>query len=270
MGVKSVSLPITIRNSMQHIYQDWQAARQKGDKKFVVLIDPDKLRVRELEKVIELSLEGGVDYFFIGGSLVVNDMLDQVLKSIRERCTIPMILFPGNSFQLSYRADALLFLSLISGRNAELLIGKHVITAPFLKMSPLEIISTGYMLIDGGIQTTVQYMSNTTPIPANKEDIAVCTAMAGELLGLKMIYMDAGSGALKPVPPAMIEAVSGAIQVPLIVGGGIKTPEKVAENLKSGADIIVVGNAIESRPELIVEMSAAFREFKPGKSSDAV
>ncbi len=270
MELKSVSLPSTIINSMQNIYQDWQAARQTGDKKFVVLIDPDKLRVRELEKVIELSITSGVDYFFIGGSLVVNDMLDQVLKSIREKCTIPMVLFPGNSFQLSYRADALLFLSLISGRNAELLIGKHVITAPFLKMSPLEIISTGYMLIDGGIQTTVQYMSNTTPIPANKEDIAVCTAMAGELLGLKMIYMDAGSGAVKPIPAAMIEAVSGAISIPLIVGGGIKTPEKVAENLKSGADIIVVGNAIESRPELIVEMSAAFREFKPGKSSDAV
>lgn len=270
LGVDGVSLRLTINNTMHGIYQDWSAARSNGEKKFVVLIDPDKLRLRELEKVIDLAVMGGVDYFFIGGSLVVNDMLDSVLKSIREKCPIPMVLFPGNSFQLSYRADALLFLSLISGRNAELLIGKHVVAAPFLKMSPLEIIPTGYMLIDGGIQTTVQYMSNTTPIPSNKEDIAVCTAMAGEMLGLKMMYLDAGSGAVKPVPAAMVEAVSGAINIPLIVGGGIKTPEKIAENLKSGADIVVVGNAIEGRPELIVEMSAAFREFKPTSSSDAV
>ena len=128
-------------------------------------------------------MECGVDYFFIGGSLVVNNMLDDVLKDIRERCTIPMVLFPGNSFQLSYRADALLFLSLISGRNPELLIGQHVISAPFLKMSPLEIISTGYILVDGGVMTSVQYMSNTYPIPAHKDDIAVCTALAGEMLG---------------------------------------------------------------------------------------
>lgn len=255
---------------MHSVYRDWSMARKNGEKKLVVLIDPDKLRVKELEKVIDLAGIAGVDYFFIGGSLVVNDMLDQVLKSIREKCPVPIVLFPGNSFQLSYRADALLFLSLISGRNAELLIGKHVITAPFLKMSPLEIISTGYMLIDGGVTTTVQYMSNTTPIPAGKEDIAVCTAMAGELLGLKMIYLDAGSGAINPVPAAMIEAVSGAIDIPLIVGGGIKTPEKVMENLKSGADILVVGNAIEERPELMLDLGAAFREFKSGALSNVV
>ncbi|MBK8698913.1 MAG: geranylgeranylglyceryl/heptaprenylglyceryl phosphate synthase [Saprospiraceae bacterium] len=255
---------------MHGIYQQWTDARKDGDKKFVVLIDPDKLRLRGLERVISLAMESEVDYFFIGGSLVVNDMLDGVLKSIREQCKIPMVLFPGNSFQLSYRADALLFLSLISGRNAELLIGKHVITAPFLKVSPLEIISTGYMLVDGGIQTTVQYMSNTTPIPHNKEDIALCTAMAGEMLGLKMLYLDAGSGAERPVSGAMIEAVSSATNIPLIVGGGIKTPEKVEENLKWGADIIVVGNAIEHHPELIKEMSCVFREFKPRFRTDAV
>jgi phosphoglycerol geranylgeranyltransferase len=253
---------------MHDIYNQWIQAKQKREKKFVVLIDPDKLRLRKMDQVIDLAREAGVDYFFIGGSLVVNDMLDSVLKSIKDRCDIPMVLFPGNSFQLSYKADALLFLSLISGRNAELLIGKHVITAPFLKMSPLEIISTGYMLIDGGISTTVQYMSNTIPIPANKEDIAVCTAIAGELLGLKMIYMDAGSGALKPVPTAMVEAVSSAISIPLIVGGGIKDPRKIEENLNAGADIIVVGNAIEYEPTLIKELASAFDAFKPSMQGD--
>ncbi len=242
------------------IYQQFLDAKTNGEKKFVVLIDPDKVRLGKIQKVLELSVEAGVDYFFIGGSLVVNDMLDYVLKSMKDMCQIPMILFPGNSFQLSYKADGLLFLSLISGRNADLLIGKHVITAPFLKMSPLEIISTGYMLIDGGIMTSVQYMSNTSPIPANKEDIALCTAMAGELLGLKQIYMDAGSGAKNPISESMINTVSSAINIPLIIGGGISTPEKAAANAKAGADVIVVGNAIEKDPQLIMDISRAIHE----------
>ena len=202
-------------------------------------------------------MDANVDYFFIGGSLIVNDMLDNVLSEIKKACDIPMVLFPGNSFQLSYKADAILFLSLISGRNAELLIGKHVITAPYLKMSPLEIISTGYMLIDGGVNSTVQYMSNTSPIPHQKDDIAMCTAMAGEMLGMKMMYLDAGSGAKTPVSTSMIENVAGAINIPLIVGGGIRTPEKAQENVLAGADLIVVGNAIEKDPALIREMSIA-------------
>jgi putative glycerol-1-phosphate prenyltransferase len=242
------------------LYPEFLNAKLNGNKKFVVLIDPDKVRLGKIQKVLEMSVEAGVDYFFIGGSLVVNDMLDYVLKSMKETCQIPMILFPGNSLQLSYKADALLFLSLISGRNADLLIGKHVITAPFLKISPLEIISTGYMLIDGGIMTSVQYMSNTNPIPANKEDIAMCTAMAGEMLGLKQIYMDAGSGALNPISEAMISTVSGSINIPLIVGGGISTPEKAAANAKAGADVIVVGNAIEKDPFLIKEIALAVHE----------
>ncbi len=244
------------------LYKDIQEAKRKGEKKFVVLIDPDKVRLGKIDKVLQLAMDANVDYFFIGGSLIVNNMLDEVLINIKKKCNIPMILFPGNSMQLSYRADGLLFLSLISGRNAELLIGKHVITAPFLKMSPLEIMSTGYMLIDGGVPTTVQYMSNTTPIPAAKDDIAMTTAMAGELLGLKMIYMDAGSGAINPVPTSMIESVSGATDIPLIVGGGIRTPEKAEENARAGADLIVVGNAIEKDPELIMDMSAAIHSVK--------
>lgn len=243
-----------------NLYNSILEAKTAGKKKFVVLIDPDNVRLGKLDKVLELSRDANVDYFFIGGSLVVNDMLDMVLANIKKTTQIPTILFPGNSFQLSYKADGLLFLSLISGRNADLLIGKHVITAPFLKISPLEIMSTGYMLVDGGISTTVQYMSNTTPIPANKDDIALCTAMAGELLGLKMIYMDAGSGAQNPISTSMIEAVSTAIDIPLIVGGGIRTPEKAFENVKAGADVIVVGNAIEKDPQLIKEMAAAVHE----------
>ena len=233
------------------------AAKAAGKKRFAVLIDPDKLRTKRLDEVVNLSIEAGVDYFFIGGSLIVNNMLDQVLIGIKERCNIPLVLFPGNSFQLSYRADALLFLSLISGRNPELLIGNHVISAPYLKISPLEIMSCGYMLVDGGTATTVSYMSNTTPIPANKADIAMCTAIAGEMLGLKLMYLDAGSGAQRPVPAELISAVSSAIEVPLIVGGGIRDPERVRQNIEAGADVIVVGNAIEGEPNLIKELAAA-------------
>ena len=246
---------------MQQLYTNLLAAKSAGEKRLAILIDPGKLNLRRLEQTVDLAQECGVHYLFIGGSLVVNDLLDSILAGIRERCSIPLVLFPGNSFQLSYRADALLFLSLISGRNPELLIGQHVISAPFLKMSPLEIISTGYMLIDGGVQTAVQYMSNTYPIPADKNDIAVCTAMAGEMLGLKMIYLDAGSGAKNPVSESMVEAVRATIQVPLIVGGGIRTPEQAAAQLRAGADVLVVGNAVEERPELIQELSAVVADI---------
>ncbi len=239
------------------LYQDLLKAKKENEKKLAVLIDPDKVRLDKVQEVLHNAIKAKVDYFFIGGSLVVNDMLDKCLESIKEICDIPMILFPGNSYQLSYRADAILFLSLISGRNADLLIGQHVIAAPFIKMSPLEVLPTGYMLIDGGVSTTVSYISNTKPIPADKEDIAVCTAVAGELLGLKMIFMDAGSGAKEPISTDMISSVSGAIQLPLIVGGGIKTPEKALANVQAGADVVVIGTAFEKDPNLIMEISDA-------------
>ena len=239
------------------LYESLQNAKQNGQKKFVVLIDPDKVRLGNMDKVLDLAVKAKVDYFFIGGSLIVNNMLDHCLETIKKASNIPMILFPGNSFQLSYKADGILFLSLISGRNAELLIGKHVITAPYLKVSPLEILPTGYMLIDGGVPTTVSYMSNTQPIPASKDDVALVTAVAGEMLGLKLMYMDAGSGAQNPVSESMIQTVSGGLDIPLIVGGGIRTPEKALANAKAGADVIVVGNAIEKDPNLIIEMAEA-------------
>jgi len=247
----------TIRS---HIYNDLLIARQQGRKKLAVLIDPDKMRLGALEQIIDLSVRCKVNYFFIGGSLIVNSQLDQCLQMIRKQCNIPLVLFPGNSYQLSFHADAILFLSLVSGRNPDLLIGQHVIAAPYLKLSPLEILPTGYMLIDGGVGTTVQYISNTTPIPANKSDIAVCTAMAAEMLGLKLIFMDAGSGALRPIPSEMIEAVRGATSIPIIIGGGIKSTEKVRENLSAGADVIVIGNAFESDPSLLIDIAATIHE----------
>jgi len=246
---------------METIYHQLAKAKESGQKKLAVLIDPDKIRLGGLDKILILAKEAKVDYFFIGGSLIVNNMLDKCLTAIKEACDIPMVLFPGDSYQLSYRADAILFLSLISGRNADLLIGKHVISAPYLKMSPLEVLSTGYMLIDGGVPTTVSYMSNTVPIPSNKNDIAICTAIAGEMLGLKLMYMDAGSGAQIPISASMIEEVAGAVSCPLIVGGGIRTPGKALENAKAGADVIVVGNAIEKDPNLIKEMATAIHSI---------
>jgi len=234
-----------------------QDAKNTGKKKFAVLIDPDKMSMGNMDEIIELAIEAKVDYFFIGGSLIVNNMLDKCLTDIKEKCDIPTILFPGNNFQLSFRADGILFLCLISGRNPELLIGNHVLAAPYLKISPLEILPTGYILVDGGIQTTVRYISNTNPIPHAKDDIALCTALAGEMLGQKLMFMDAGSGAKTPVSTSMIEAVSSAVSVPLIVGGGISTPEKALANVKAGADVIVVGNAIEKDANLIKEIGAA-------------
>ncbi len=246
------------------IYSSFQAQYRAGKKQFVVLIDPDHAHGSYIKRVKELAQKGIVDCFFVGGSLMVNNMLDSTIVDIKKEIDIPIILFPGSTLQVSYRADALLYLSLISGRNPDLLIGKHVETAPFLKLSPLEILSTGYMLIDGGVPTTVSYMSNTYPIPNNKVDIAVCTAIAGEMLGLKMIFMDAGSGAKTPVTAEMIEAVNGATDIPLIVGGGIRTPERAAASARAGADLIVVGNAIEKDPGLIEEMAAAVHEQSAG------
>jgi phosphoglycerol geranylgeranyltransferase len=241
----------------QAIYNTFAEAKQHGQKKFVVLIDPDKVKVSNIDRVLNLAELAKVDYIFLGGSLVVKDMMSECVNAIRNTTNIPIVIFPGDIGQINTEADALLFLSLISGRNPEMLIGKHVVAAPLLKKSPLEIISTGYMLIDGGSTTTAIYMSGSLPIPANKNDIAVCTAMAGEMLGMKLIYMDAGSGALNPIPESMIHAVSQNIDIPLIVGGGIRTPEKALANVRAGADIIVVGNAIEKDPELLLEIADA-------------
>jgi len=204
-----------------------------------------------------MSNAAGADLILVGGSLITNGFFERCIGIIKEQTDIPVILFPGNIMQIDNQADAILFLSLISGRNPDMLIGKHVLAAPTLKKSGLEVIPTGYMLIDGGNITSVSYMSNTTPIPADKAGIAACTAMAGEMLGMKVIYMDAGSGARRPITEGMIEKVARSIEAPLITGGGIATPEKAYLNCKAGADVIVIGNAIEKDAGLIKEMSAA-------------
>ena len=235
--------------------------KKTGKKSLAILIDPDKASASSLQSVIELAVEAKADYFFVGGSLVVTDHLDECVLQIKSQCSLPVLLFPGSPSQISRHADALLYLSLISGRNPELLIGQHVISAPFVKKSGLEIIPTGYMVVDGGAPTTVSYISNATPIPCDKNDIALCTAMAGEMLGKKIIYMDAGSGAKKPITEDMIAAVAQHIEVPLVIGGGIRDAEKAYRNCKAGADVIVVGNAIEKNASLIEEMAAAVHQL---------
>tara|TARA_B100001057_G_scaffold197545_1_gene198211 strand:+ start:2284 stop:3033 length:750 start_codon:yes stop_codon:yes gene_type:complete len=243
------------------LYKNILTKKSKGKKLFAALIDPDKQKNSDLKLTLELACESHVDYLFVGGSLLTNDNLEKCIKTIKDNSNIPAILFPGNVMQINDQADGILFLSLISGRNADLLIGKQVISAPILKQTNLEIISTGYMIIDSGMPTAASYMSNTIPIPRNKNGIAASTALAGEYLGLKMIYMDGGSGAQKPINTEMIKKVSKNINIPLIVGGGICDAEKALENCKAGADIIVVGNAIEKDPNLIKEISQAIHSF---------
>jgi putative glycerol-1-phosphate prenyltransferase len=239
------------------IYNKLTTRKSEGKKSFVVLIDPDKTSTKNADTLLSQCADGLVDFIFVGGSLVVTDHLDDLVQHIKKESNIPVILFPGSPSQITRFADALLYLSLISGRNPELLIGQHVISAPTVKKSGLEVISTGYMVVDGGAPTTVSYISNANPIPSDKNEIAICTAMAGEMLGLKLIYMDAGSGAKTPITETMIKAVASHINIPLIIGGGIKDPEKAFRNCQAGADIIVVGNAIEKDTLLIKEISAA-------------
>ena len=239
------------------IYSQIIESKKKGGKLFSILIDPDKQTEEILLEIIDKAKSVNVDLFFVGGSLLTNNSLDFCISIIKQNCKIPVVLFPGNTMQVNNKADGILFLSLISGRNPEMLIGNHVITAPILKESDIEVLSTGYMLIDSGEATSVSYMSNTTPIPHDKDDIAVCTSLAGEMLGLKMMYLDGGSGAINTVSEKMITSVAKNINVPLIIGGGINSTEKAKEKCKAGADIIVVGNAIEQDSSLIKEMSDA-------------
>ena len=246
------------------IYSQLLLKKRTRRKSFALLIDPDKVDGAKTTTLINLAVQARVDYLFVGGSLVISDRLDQVVKQIKSECKIPVILFPGTPSMVSSYADALLYLSLISGRNPDLLIGQHVVSAAAVRKSGLEIMSTGYMLIDGGAPTTVSYITNSLPIPADKLEIALCTAMAGEMLGMKLIYMDAGSGARKSISTEMIERVSAAIEIPLIVGGGIQDPEKVYLNARAGADLVVVGNAIEKDASLLMEMVAALQAVSVG------
>lgn len=246
------------------LHKELVTRKAAGKKGFAVLVDPDSVTLKQIEKIAAQSNDAKVDYLFIGGSLMTSNHLDACIIRFKEHSNIPVLLFPGSPSQVSKEADALLYLTLISGRNPELLIGAHVVSAPMVRESGLEIISTGYVVVDGGAPTTVSYMSHSAPIPADKNDIAVCTALAGELQGKNIIYMDAGSGAKKPISEAMIKSVSKNVSLPLIVGGGILNPEKAYNNCQAGADVIVVGNAIEKDPQLIKEMADAIHAVKVG------
>ena len=219
-------------------------------KSLALLIDPDKVKGDSLDEVLTSASDNRVDYILAGGSLTFNS-IEVLIKYIRERCDIPVILFPGNLLQLSCEADAILLLSLISGRNPELLIGNHVIAAPYLREVRHKLISTGYILINCGSRTSVEYMSQTESIPADKTDIVIATALAGEMLGLKMIYLEGGSGAATPIPVEIIGAVKENINIPVVVGGGLRKPKQIEEAFLAGADLVVLGNGVEEEPELL-------------------
>lgn len=244
-----------------NLYDKLQEKRNKGLKSFAVLLDPDKLDKESCIRIVNMGLESKIDYFFIGGSLITESNQNFIVKTIKANTNIPAILFPGSNMHIDVTADAILFLSLISGRNPDFLIGQHVVAAPVLKKSRLEILPTGYMLVDCGKQTTVSYISNTTPLPHDKPSVAACTAMAGEMLGLKLLYLDGGSGAMYPVSRKMIAMIRKSTEIPLIVGGGITSAQKAVEALESGADVIVIGNGIEKDPNLLVEVAEKVGEM---------
>jgi phosphoglycerol geranylgeranyltransferase len=215
-------------------------------------MDPDKYEPDDIKKLKDIKPEHLPDFILVGGSLT-SVHPDEMIINIKKSLDIPVVLFPGSLMQITGKADIILFLSLISGRNPDLLIGNHVIAAPHLKQMDIEIIPTGYILINCGAKTSVEYMSQTNAIPSSKTDIVVATAMAGEMLGLKIIYLEGGSGASHPVPPAIIKAVRDTVSVPVIIGGGLRDPEDVKKAYDAGADMVVLGNGYEEDPGLLEE-----------------
>lgn len=222
-----------------------------------ILLDPDRLTPgEELDKLMDLINNTAIDFIFIGGSLITDSGFNDCVKHVKMNSKVPVVLFPGSVTQLTPHVDAVLFLSLISGRNPELLIGQHVIASPIIRELNLEAISTGYMLVDCGKPTTASYMSGSLPLPYDKPGIAAATAHAGELLGMRCMYLDGGSGAAKPVSQAMIAAVRKSTTVPLIVGGGMKSAQEVRDAFESGADIAVIGTAIEHNVDFLLDLQA--------------
>ena len=229
---------------------------QTNKKQLAILIDPGKYGVDRLVILLQLMQQNPPHYVLVGGSTMSSSM-EQTIALIRQYIDVPVILFPGNAAQFTPKADALMYLSLISGRNADYLIGQHVLSSMTIKKSGINVIPVGYMLVESGRMTSVEYISNTKPIPYSKPEIAVCTAVAGELLGMRAIYLEAGSGADSPVPAEMIAAVKKNISIPLIVGGGIRTVEAMKNAYAQGADVVVIGNILEEKPELYSELFQA-------------
>jgi phosphoglycerol geranylgeranyltransferase len=226
---------------------------------YLVLLDPDKLLDEKATLFLKHCERSGVDGFLIGGSLMMSDNFESLIKNVKANTNLPAIIFPGSIDQISPIADAILFLSVVSGRNADHLIGRHVIASPMIKRSGIEPISTGYILIESGVTTTAVYMSGSMPLPRNKPEIAAATALAAEYLGMKLIYLEAGSGADQAVPDDLINAVSNTCTVPVIVGGGIRSPLVAREKVDSGANVIVTGNFFEDENnwDMIKEFASA-------------
>lgn len=239
-----------------NIYQQIQNNCYSKKTGIAVLIDPDKVDMNKLDLKVKEIDRSGINYIFVGGSLISTN-LDDCLKVIKENTSIPVLLFPGSALQISKHVDAILFLSLISGRNPEFLIGNQVVAAPLIKSLKIETISTGYILIENGSMTSVEYMSNSKPIPRNKPDLVLATALAGEMLGHKLLYLESGSGAKESIPIDILRKVRENISIPLVIGGGIREPEQAKEIKESGADIIVLGSVIEESPEILSEFVKA-------------
>lgn len=233
---------------MKNIYQNILVAKQENKKLLAILIDPDKTKVAEIENLSQKINQSPATHIFIGGSIVEQICIDSLIIEIKKHCHLPVLIFPGHPSQISNEADGILFLSLLSGRNPDYLIEHHINSVDILTNSTLEIISTGYLLIDGGNETAVQRVSQTLPIENTNIDLAYKTAKAGEYLGKKLIYLEAGSGANHHVTLEMVDYVSKNISVPLIVGGGIRSLSKIEEIYKAGADLVVIGTAFENDP----------------------
>ena len=228
------------------IYESISNARKLKQKLLAVLIDPDKIELSEVSLLAEKINQSSATHIFVGGSIVQNFIIDELILLLKKESNLPILIFPGHPSQISQEANGLLFLSLLSGRNPDYLIEHHINSIDLLKDSNLEIIPTGYILIDGGKETAVQRVSQTLPIASTAIELAYKTAKAGEYLGKKLIYLEAGSGALNPVPVEMIKAVASQINIPLIVGGGIRSREAIENAYASGADLVVIGTAFEN------------------------
>lgn len=227
-----------------------QKASKKGEKLLAILLDPDKSTIEEIPSISNRIEKLKANFIFVGGSIVKNGITNNFVETLKKHSNIPVILFPGDYSQLTNHADGLLFLSLLSGRNPEYLIEQQIKSVPFLKNSTLEIIPTGYILIDGGTNSSVLKISKTTPIPQDNIELAVSTAVAGMYKGKQLIYLEAGSGAKEVVSTEIISEVKKHISIPLIVGGGIKTKKQLNDAYKSGADIVVIGTAFENNINL--------------------
>ncbi|OJX50183.1 MAG: geranylgeranylglyceryl/heptaprenylglyceryl phosphate synthase [Flavobacterium sp. 38-13] len=231
---------------MQNIYNEILQSKKEKKKLLAILLDPDKISKDSLQSIIPKINQSPATHIFIGGSLVLTNTIDGIIRELKQKTALPVLLFPGNPSQISIEAHGILFLTLLSGRNPDFLIEHQVKAAPILKKTNLEIISTGYILIDGGNQTAVASVSKTIPLPRHNSDIAVATALAGEFLGNKLVYLEAGSGAKLSVPLETISLVSKNIEIPLIVGGGIKDIQGIEDAYAAGADLVVIGTAFEN------------------------